>query len=97
MAVEVAPIADGANIRNVVSATGLDRDLAGGERLEEFGFGPEGQADLAGNGVPAGHVFDAGPGLPERVPAGVAFEMDAQQPWVHGQLYLSGGTRSGLT
>jgi hypothetical protein len=36
--------------------------------------------------VAAGGIFDAATGGTECIAPGIAFEMDTQQPWIHGQL-----------
>jgi len=40
--------------------------------------GPEWQAELAGDGVPAGRMLDAAAGRAKRFASGVPFEVDAQ-------------------
>ena len=49
-------------------------------------LGAEGETNFAGNSMPAGRMFDAAAGGAKCVAPRIPFEMDAQQPWVHGEL-----------
>ena len=74
----------------------LDGHFTRGERFEFAVFRPEGNPDFAGDGMATGRVFDAAPRRAKRVATRVTFEMDALQPWVHGELTFPGTLRPTL-
>lgn len=74
-----------------MGAGGLDRNITWGKCFEVAGFGTEGQANFAGEGVSAGRVFDAASCGAKCIASCVTFEMDAQQPWIHGELPFPSG------
>jgi hypothetical protein len=65
------------------------RDLARGERSVVWAVGSERKAKFSGESMSAGRVFDTASGRAKGIATSVTFEMYAQQPWIHGERYLS--------
>jgi hypothetical protein len=55
----------------------LYRNFTGGECFKVAGLGAECEANLTGDGVPAGSMFHATASSTKRFAAGVAFEVNA--------------------
>ena len=69
-----------------MSSACFDEYLGRGQGFHLEIFGTKREADLASHGVPADRGFDAASSGTKCITPWVTFEMDAQQPLIHGEL-----------
>src|SRR5262245_11900571 len=67
-------------------AARLHRNFTRRQGLQVACFGTEGKANFAGDSVPAGRMLDTAAGGAKCIASRVSFEVNTEQPWVHGQL-----------
>lgn len=68
-----------------LDAAGFDGNFTRGQRLEFAMFGAERESEFAGKSMSARRMFDAAASGAKGIASGVSFEVNAQQPGIHGE------------
>ena len=70
-------------------AASFDGNVPGRKCFEFAMLGTKREAELASKSVSARRIFDATAGGAKCIAPWVSFEVNAQQPWIHGEQPLS--------